>query len=625
MKSDDELGMGAQITRRDLIHDTGLAVLGLALGSGAGMTAAPTAAAAEAEPYYPPTRTGMRGSHEGAFEVAHALAREGKAFPESRDIGEEYDLVIVGAGISGLAAAHYYRKRFGDDARILLLENHDDFGGHAKRNEFHQGGKMRLSLGGVHNLEWWNFDSTVKRFMREHGVDPQAMRKNMDFFYGRTAPNSPAIWFDEETYGTDRLVPNCDLSNTGTISERAIDQFPISEASRARLKQFMRRREDVLEGMDDDEREEYLGSISYPEFLRRHGGLDAEAIQLFDKLNHGGWGVEMRALSAMEMLEEGKPGNNLLGYEPEDLEGYNWEYPVAMWPDGNASLARLQVARLIPAVAPGTKADNVAVASFDYAQLDSADSPVRIRLNSTVINVNRRDDGVDVAYVNDDEVLGVRAKHCVMACYHVIMPHLCPQLPEEQKEAMRYQVKVPLNLTNVLLRNTEALDRLGIDQVSCPGRLHGDLFTFRGINNGGFRHDLDEEGPVSLVFWGSISPPPEVEHIKDQLRTSRPMMLALDFEDYEREVRTVLDGLLGPAGFDVERDILAITVNRWPHGYAYEYLELWDWDWPDGIPPHEKARKPFGRITIANADAAAHAYTHDAIAQAYRAVEELPG
>jgi spermidine dehydrogenase len=621
VKSDDELGMGATITRRDLMHDAGLAALGLALGAGGAVTHA-SGGQSTGTPYYPPTRTGMRGSHPGAFEAAHALAREGREFPAPQDLDEEYDLVIVGAGISGLAAAHYYRERFGADSRILLLENHDDFGGHAKRNEFHQGGTMRLALGGTHNLEWWKFSDTVKTFMATHGVDVDSMRDNMEFGYGANAPNSPAVWFDEERYGANRLVTRCNLRNGAGLNAQNIERFPIDARARRELLRFMERRDDVLEGMDEVQRAQYLGSISYPEFLRRHGELSDAAVQLFDKLNHGAWGVEMRALSAREVLEDGFPGANILG---EATEPKPRDYPVAMWPDGNASLARLQVARLMPAVGAATDAGNVARARFDYGQLDRPESPVRLRLNSTVINAENTDGGVNVTYVNGDKVLRVRARHCVMACYHVIVPHLCPKLPDAQKEAMRYQVKVPLHLTNVLLRSTEALDKLGIDSVTCPGRLHGALFTFRGINNGGYTHSMQDKGPVSLVFWGSISPPPEAVDVKAQLRASRAKMLSLDFDDYEREVRTVLDGLLGPAGFDVERDILAITVNRWPHGYAYEYLELWDPHWPEGEAPHEKARQPFGNITIANADASAKAYTHNAIEEAQRAVSELPG
>ena len=367
-KSDEDLGMSRSITRRDLIHDAALATLGLAMGPAlaGGAFAGGAGESKEIEPGrlapgaagYPPVRTGLRGSHPGAYETAHALAREGRAFPEPVDLEEDYDLVVVGAGISGLAAARYYQQRFGPDSRILLLENHDDFGGHARRNEFHQGGRMVLSMGGTHNLEWWSFSDTVKAFMREHGVDVEAMRSRMDFDYGRTAPNSPALWFDEDTYGVNRLVAGCDLSSP--LQPDVIDQMPISTAGRESLKAFYTADRNVLEDLSDEEVEAYLRSVSYPEFLRRHGGLTEDAIQLFAKREHGGWGVEMRALSAMEAIEDGSPGAHILGWGWDENSG---KYPVAMWPDGNASLARLQVAALIPQVAPGTTAGNVALAN----------------------------------------------------------------------------------------------------------------------------------------------------------------------------------------------------------------------------------------------------------------------
>jgi spermidine dehydrogenase len=480
---------------------------------------------------------------------------------------------------------------------------------------------MRLSLGGTHNLEWWQFSETVKAFLQEHGVDLKAMQTRRQFRYGLTAPNSPAMWFDRDSYGVDRLVPNLALDEPTAPDPAAIDRIPISKAGRESLKALYARHDNLFPDRSPAELEAYLRCISYPEFLRRHGQLTDDAVQLFDKLLHGGWGLEMRALSAMEALEEGFTGWQLLGMpEPEG----RWDHPVAMWPDGNASLARLQVAKLIPAVAPGTSADNVALARFDYAALDRPESTVRLRLDATVIGVDRGPQDAAVSYVQRDNVYRVTTRHCVLGCYHRIIPYLCPQLPPAQKDALAYQVKHPLILTNVLIRNTAALDRLGIDGVRCPGRLHAHLFTFRGINTGGYEHDLGDSGPVALVFWGTISPPPEATDVRSQLRASRKIMLGMAFEDYEREVRTVLDGLLAPAGFDVRRDVLAITVNRRPHGYAYDYLDLWDPDWPEGEAPHEIARRPFGNITIANADAAADAYTHAAIDQAFRAVQELP-
>ena len=623
--SDKRLGMQRAITRRDFVQGAAVAA-GAALQAGAlgssGVADASAAVSAGAQHMtiadYPPVKTGMRGSHPGAYEIAHALARDGAKFPEPKSTEEHYDLIVVGAGISGLAAAHYYQKRFGADSKILLLENHDDFGGHAKRNEFHQSGEMVLSMGGTHNLEWWSFSETVNAFMQEHGVDCKGMRKQMEFAYGRDAPNSPAMWFDETTYGVNRLVTNFNLSAKLTTED--IDKIPISDAGRDSLKRFYDSAPS-LEDWTEAEAENLLSSISYPDFLRQYGGLTEDAVQLFDKEEHGSWGLEMRAISAAEAMWEGYPGAHLFG---EDWSEDSFGYPVAMWPDGNASLVRLMVAKLVPQSAPNATAENVAMTQFDYSALDRENANVRLRLNSTVIGVDNIDQGVSVTYASSEgELKQVSARHSVLACYHSIIPHLCPAMSDTQKAALKYQVKVPMILTNVLLRNSQALDKLGVDAVSCPGRLHARLFLFKGLHTGGYRRSDTAEEAVSLVFWGSVSPPEDAVDIRSQLRGSRQKLLELSFEDFEREVRTVLDGLLGSSGFDVAEDILAITVNRWPHGYAYEYMQLWDPEWESGEAPHEIARQPFGSITIANADAGASAYTHVAIDQAYRAVADL--
>lgn len=617
-KSDEELGMAQQITRRDLIHDAGLLAAGLMLP----LTGHATTAVTPEPGDYPPVRTGMRGSHPGAFEGAHALARDGKTFSDPTDLDEQYDLVVVGGGISGLAAAYYYQQRFGTKAKILLLENHDDFGGHAKRNEFHQGGQMRLALGGTHNLEYWEFSDTVNTLMADLEIDVAELRSNTDFEYGSEGKNGAAIWFDEQTYGENKLLTDASLMRWGTpLTAAVINQFPMSAEARIQIIRLYTSRENLVSDLSEEQIGEYLSSTSYTDFLRTKIGLGDEAIQLFDNANHGAWGVETRALSVAECLEMGMPGLNLIGREPEDSE---WDYPAAFFPDGNASVARLLAQKLIPAVAPGANSSNIAMAKFNYSQLDKPQSAVRLRLNATATNVQTTDKGVAVSYLNDGKLLRVDSRHCVMACYHSIIPHLCPDLSDEQKAAQKYQVKTPLLLTNVLLRSSAPLDKLGIAGARCPGRMHGGMFMFRGINTGGYEHRLDDDGAVPVTFWGSISPPADVIDVRDQLRASRLKMLSLSFEDYEREVRTVLDGLLGPVGFDVNKDILAITVNRWPHGYAYEYLDLWDPEWAPGEAPHEIASKPFGNITIANADAGASAYTHTAIDEAFRAVNQLP-
>jgi spermidine dehydrogenase len=623
-KTDRQLGMGRDITRRDFIHDLSLASLGFALPGSIAAHAAATGAQPAAGSY-PPVRTGLRGSHPGASEVGHALAREGATFPAPTDLDETYDLVVVGGGISGLAAAYYYRKRFGADARILILENHDDFGGHAKRNEFHQGGRMRLSWGGTMNLEYPLFSDEVNELLGELGIDIDTLLEGYHFRYGSGPKGKHAMFFDAETFGRDVLVQDFSFrAGRETNLDDAIDRFPISQASRESLKKFYARRENVFAGKSEQEVKQLLRRISYTDFLKQYGGLTDEAADLFVRVTHGYAGVGADSLSVAECIGASVPIMHLLGSPQLSGSGAtDAGGDVAMFPDGNASIARLLVRALVPAVAPDADASNLALARFDYSKLDVAGAPVRLRLESTVINAANYGGGTQTTYVNDGRVLRVKAKHAVLACWHAIIPHLCPELPEAQKDAQRYQVKRPLLVTNVLLRNSKAIDKLDLSGAYCPGRLHGAVWVVKGVDTVGYRHDWDDAGTVPIMFWGSVRPPDSSVPVKEQHRASRALMLAMTFEDFEREVRTVLDGMLGPAGFDVQDDILAITVNRWPHGYAYGYLDLWDPEWPEGEAPHEIARRPFGNITVANSDAAADAYTHVAIDEARRAVGEL--
>jgi spermidine dehydrogenase len=483
---------------------------------------------------------------------------------------------------------------------------------------------MRLAQGGVQNLEIHSFSDTVNAMMERLGIDLQKVAAQSDFAYGyENAPGVPAIWFDQDNYGKNVLVKDFNAyEEDGRRAARAVEKMPLGEASRERLKAFYLARKDVFAGQDWPAKEAQLQAVSYFDFLREHGGLDDECLGIFNNILHDAAGFGTVNLSAMEALYFGMPGWQLLG---EEQVAMDYDYPSAMFPDGNASVARLMVLNLIPAVSPGTDAENVALADFDYARLDRETSSVRLRLNATVVHVANERDEVAVRYVRDGQLLQVQARHAVLACYHSVIPHLCPSLPEAQLEALRYQVKHPLLVTNVQIRSAGPLLEAGVSTVHCPGRLHAEIHLWQGNTAGGYSQGSWDalDGPVNLAFWGSIKEPPGDLTLKQRLRGSRAKMLALEFEDYEREVRTVLDGLLGPYGFDVQKDILAITVNRWPHGYAYWYTDLWDEEFEEGQYPHEIARQRFGNIAIANADASAQAYTHTAIEQAWRAVREL--
>jgi spermidine dehydrogenase len=623
--TDRDLGLSRPITRRDFVHDVGLAGLGLALPW-------PALALSQADAgYYPPTLTGLRGSHPGSFEVAHALAREHKRFDNPRALDEAYDLVVVGAGISGLAAAYYYRKLRGAGARILILDNHDDFGGHAKRNEFHQGGPMRLAWGGTVNMEYTLYDGVAKGLIAELGIDIPRLLKDYEFNWGGSRGHlKSSVFFDAGRYGRDVLLRGVTLDGMppGALAKH-VDAFPISAEARAKLKAFLVARGDVLAKMPPQEKHAYLRRTSYPDFLREHFAMPDEALQVLSNSPAGFWGIPAESLSVAECLQTRSPGAHVLG-GPHDEDTQERDSPEAMFPDGNSSIARLLVRALIPAALPDMKPDadpfDIVTTRPDYGALDEAGSAVRLRLNSTAVHVENRGGGVAVDYVTNGELLRVPAKQAVLACYNAIIPYLAPELPDVQKAALAKCVKRPMLVVNTLLKDGRPLEKLGIKGTQLPGSFLQNQFLVTGINVGGYHPRWKPEDPCVLQsFSGFADPMPPGSGLAAQSRAARTRLLDMSFQDFEREVRRILTGLLGPGGFDAARDILAITVNRWPHGYARDHLDLEDADWNTEPPPEEIGRQRFGNIAIANSDAGADAYTHAAIDQAWRAVNELSG
>jgi spermidine dehydrogenase len=301
------------------------------------------------------------------------------------------------------------------------------------------------------------------------------------------------------------------------------------------------------------------------------------------------------------------------------------------FPDGNASLARLLVRQLIPGVAPGSTMEDIVTTRFDYSQLDLEDLAVRLRLNSTVTNVQndggpRSATGVSVSYVRGGQAYKVRAKNCVLACDHSMIPSMCPDLPEAQRGALANQVRAPILYTSVALGNWRAWKKLGIGAVVSSGGYHANAMLDFPVSIGDYDYAGDPDQPIVVHMERFPHRPNEGLSKRDQRRLGRVDLLATPFETIERNIRKQLTGTLAEGGFDPVADIEAITVNRWAHGYSWGY----DWsedpyydDWNDERYPHVQARKPFGRITIANADAGANAMFETAVEQAYRAVNEL--
>jgi spermidine dehydrogenase len=612
------------ITRRDFLN-------GVALTVAAGLTPWDQIAAQPSR--YPPALTGMRGHHAGAFEVAHQLAREGKRFAfDSVPIAERYDLVVVGGGISGLAAAYYYRKARGANARILILDNHDDFGGHAKRNEFQVDGRLIIGYGGSESIQspgaMWS--ETAKGLLHDLGVDvtrfDTAFAKN---FYADLGL-SRGTFFAREAFGRDVLVAGDPSAPAGEgtaqrgAKSRAdfIGGFPVSDAGKAQLIALYESTRDPLAGKSVEEKLTVLRTTSYRDFLTKLCGCGEEVANCFQGRTLGFFALGADAVAAEDARHLGYPGFQGLGLPHEGDSAYDEPY-IYHFPDGNASLARLLVRALIPGVAPGSTMDDVVLAPFDYGRLDDAGNAVRIRLDSTCLNVRNAGNAVQVGYIREGKLARVEAEHVVLACFHSIIPHLMPELPEPQRDALSHNVKAPLVYTNVVIRNWQPFVRLKVHDISAPISFHTRVKLDFPVDLGGYRHPRDPASPICLHMVHVPGEPNQGLDARSQFRIGRLKLFDMTFADFEAKIRDELDRMLGPGGFASERDIAAITVNRWSHGYGYVANSLFDPDDYDQL--QARAIKPAGRVTIANSDSGGDAYAHLAIDAAARAVSELPG
>jgi spermidine dehydrogenase len=620
--------MDRPITRRDFLHGAGALVAG-------------------AVPGYPPALQGLRGSQTGSFEVAHQLALEGRRdwSPVAESDGTEYDLVVVGGGVSGLAAAYFFRKR-NPDARILILDNHDDFGGHARRNEFESGGRKLIGYGGSQSMEDpGSYSPVAKQLVTELGVETSRFHEAFDMGFYLEHGLGRGVYFDRATWGVDRLVP-FELIWPRTIwppeepklaaprlSEReAVGRMPVSEATKRDLLRVYEGGSERLADPSLIGERSPLHKISYADFLVEYYGIrNPELRKIFHAATAGSMALGIDALDAWDAISYGGLPGLPKAMARRLVEWDYGDHPepyIFHFPDGNASIARLLVQSLIPRVAAVDSMDEIVGARFDYMRLDEPGSPVRLRLDSTVVRVEH--DGppssakrVSVTYVQAGRAQRVWGNACVLACYNMGIPYLCPELPAGQREALASLVKAPLVYTNVLLRNWRPWQAAGLAEAYCPGSYHQTAMLDYPVSLGGYRFSPSPDEPIVAHLERAPIQPDQGLSSRQQFRAGRRELLETSFEQMERSIRTQLAGMLGEAGLDPALDIEAITVNRWPHGYAYWYSGHSDPDYADDEFPHVRGRQRFGRVTIANSDSGARAMLDCAIDQAHRAVEEL--
>ena len=603
-KSDRLLGMDRDISRRDFLNGVSVAVGASVLP---GTTSAQDVGAQDVPGYYPPGLSGLRGSHPGSFEAAHSV-RDGASF-SAQDLGEQYDLVVVGAGISGLSAAYFYQQEMGHDAKILILDNHDDFGGHAKRNEFEIDGKNIIGYGGTMLIEAPSgYPENAKRLIKELGIDTDRFYDYFDQELFASLGLQRGLFFDKETFGADHLAVG------SMIDPEMFAESPLSAEGKADLLRLFKDERHYLDDVPPAKRAAFLANMDYQTYLSERAGMGDEALKVMLSAARGVWAVNIDAYPADAAWSGGYPGFGDLNLRAESYrrESDHEEPNIFHFPDGNATIARLLVRKMIPAVAAGSTMEDVVAARFDYRQLDQPKSPVRVRLNSTVVRAQHANDDlskpVTVSYFRDGKVRSVQAAKVVMACYNAIIPHICPEMPVKQKTALSNCVRAPLVYTNVLIRNWRSFAKLGVSRINCPGGYHSGVTLDYPVSLGGYDFAKTPDDPIVLHLTRVPGQPGLSAN--EQFTAGKRDLLATSFETFERNIRDQLSRILAPGGFDAARDIAGITVNRWPHGYAYGY-------------DPESDRVAFEPSRWPATDAASNAMTESAIEEAHRAVNDL--
>jgi len=612
------------IKRRDFLQGSAIAL--------AGSTLAPElAVAANAlKEAYPPSKTGLRGNHPGSFEVAHQMGWMHKKFERpQQQTDDTYDLVIVGGGLSGLAAAWYYRERFGDNGRVLIIDNHDDFGGHAKRNEFEE--TNTVGYGGSQTIDSpkGTYSEHALRILNQLGIDLKVFNKAYDRQWAEQRGLRNALELNSEAFGKASVCADpFDIWSGNPVKGKALKEAlavtPLNDNEIAQIQDFVTRvfyePRPLYAGLDVDETIKRARSQSLKDYLEQELGYSQQVTSILIGLPKGLWGMAGDLLSVYDTFIEMSDyvELNLAHSYDSDDEPYIYHFP-----DGNAGVARMMVRRLIPGVAPGDDMFDINRAQFNYDRLDIPSNSTRIRLNSTVTDVRHRGELADICYRQFDKQYRVTGKKVVMACYMHMLPYICPELPKAQVEAMKKLEKVPMIVGNVALKNWQFIKDSGFSGCYSPGREFIEMRVDFPVSLGDVKFAQSPDEPIVINFWGTPTPNGPGLDVIEQLIAGKHKIYNTSFASYEQQMLSQMHALWGDHGFDPDKQVSAITVNRWPHGYAYEYISRFDPEFDSKNGPHITARKGWKNLAIANSDSEAKAYVNGAFDAAHRAIDEL--
>lgn len=572
---------------------------------------------------YPPALIGLRGDNDGSQAAAHGVAMGGKSYTLPETVSERYDLVVVGAGLSGLAAAFFYHQKH-PQAKILLVDNHEDFGGHAIRNEFTVDGRKLISYGGSESIDGpkEGFSAQAKQLLRDLGVDYNKFERYFQGdLYEKKWGLDMGLLFNAKTFGKNHLVvgePEIGQAKSAAI----IAQFPLSDADKHQLTQIYLKPADYLKGKSRREREQYAAQTSYHDFLKERVHLSESCLKFLQNLSSDYWGHDIHAMSVNAALENGYPGvqNLHLAAKRTEEEPYIYHFP-----DGNASLARLIVCKLIPNVAPvhSDTMEAIVTAPFDYAQLDKESNLVRLRLNTTALLIENQADGsVAVACLTrgNDKLMRIQVAKCIYAGHAVLASRVIPQMPEEQKQAMLTNVRVPVVYAKVALKNAHAFQKLGVYHLYMPDMPYCEMMLDYAVNMGGYTAPQTPDEPIVLHMIAMYADV-QAKTARDKYRVGRRRLAGKNYDVLQQELMEQLQTFYDLAGEKVADVVSAIRINRWAHGYSYERVALFDSKESKDTATH-KMQQRIGNIFMANSDVDWAPYVQGAFDQAYRAVQE---
>jgi len=610
MKKKTESPLSADISRRDFVNGTlvgaGVALLGAAAP---GCTARPKPEAVVDDLWTGYGGVGdyatSNGNVASVRKAAH-LIRDGltKAMLDDvEDTGEEYDMVIVGGGFSGIGAAYQLHKEHGSDKKCLVLENHPVFGGEAKQNEFEVDGYRLFGPQGSNDFGPPDKDdeSLIADIYRDTGLpfeykfaprnpDKTEVKTPLEHFYG--------MYWEEERYDTGYFLgENADPAWVINPRKDKLARMPWSDEFKAELNRAFEDKEEYYSGEDLDH---WLDSMSYKELLEDVMGYSPKVTEYFDPvlaISMGGVGADVYSAYSAKLLD--MPGTNVHYEYDVDVES------AYSFPGGNAGILRHIVKHLIPdSIEGGSAFEDVLFNPINFSALDRPENALSIRLNSTAIDVSHEGtaenaDHVNVTYHEGGKVKRVKAKTVVMSIGGWVARNIVSDMPAPITEAYSQFYHSPVLVVNVALRNWRFLDKLGIAAARWFEGFGGFSAIRRPMDTGDLTQPFDPEKPTVMTFYVPFNNPgfpPEVQGV-----IGRAELLSKSYADYENEIIDQMTSMFSDYGFNAEKDIAGIVLNRWGHAYISPQPGFhFGKDGKDA--PKEVVKKGFGRIQFGHSE-----------------------